>query len=337
MSLGQQYYQFFSIENFKLAYMRIKTSARDQYKEFYYEDFKLFELYFDDNISQLIHEVKEGIYSPSSCEKYFMPKKNNLARPMTMLTLLDQILYQAIANVIADICHSKLKKYFNINTFGNIFKHTQSEKSIFFYEGWKNQWKKYNQQKKRAFDYGFEYCADFDIASFYDTIDHGILKELLKEFRIDDFLIDLLLICLSTWTTSSAANLPFSKSCGIPQGPVSSAFLAEIYLFPLDGAMRKHSEVRYFRYADDINIMAKTEEDCRKMVVYLDLFSRDLSLIPQAGKIEVGRILDIDAHIKTSNVKFSKIVKEYKGNYNQLLKLRRKKLRLHLEKSIRKP
>ena len=325
--MENQYEQFLSEDNFTLAYMRLKTATRSPYKEFFYDDFKLFEVYFDQYIKQLVHEIKENIFEPRQCVKYFMPKKKNLARPITMLTLLDQIVYQAIANIVADVCHPYMSKYFNKNTFGNVFIPTTADNRIFFYEKWKFQWKKYNSTKRDAFNEGYEFSTDFDIASFYDTIDHRILKQVMEKFGVCSEINELLLKCLSAWTKSNSASFPFQKSCGIPQGPVSSALFAEVYLFQLDNEMRKRTQVRYFRYADDISIMAKNEDDCRKMVVYLDLMSRDMSLIPQAEKIETSRIYDIDKHIQNNTLRFSAIQKEFKRSDDTLKESTHKKVK----------
>ena len=316
--MNTQMEKFLSLENFKLAYIRLKTAQRSEYKEFYYQDFKAFEAFFDNNINQLLHEVKENIYTPSTCEKYYIPKKKNLARPITLLNLLDQIVYQAIANVVADEMHPIMSRYFNINTFGNMFIHTKSENNIFFYEKWKIQWKRFNRNKKDAFSKGYVYSADFDIASFYDTIDHGILLSLLRKYGIDANLVSLLERCMASWTVSPTSKVEFQKSSGIPQGPISSALFAEIYLFSIDEEMRKQKSIQYTRYADDISIMASSEQDCRRMIVYLDLLARDLSLIPQSEKIEVSYIEDINKHINNVSARFSTIAKEYKKNDNSL-------------------
>ena len=310
--LGEQYDQFISCENFRLAYVRLKTVTRNTYKEFYFEDFRIFEAYFDLNIEELLHQVQEGIYEPSSSERYYMPKKKNLARPITMITLIDQIVYQAIANVIADVMHPSMSRYFNNNIFGNLFKTTTAERPEFFYEMWKKQWKKYNERKKKAYEDGFEYVADFDIASFYDTIDHRILRDILLKSSVEPEIIDLLVKCLTKWTLSPTSTLKLQRNSGIPQGPVSSAFFAEVYLFCLDNVMRTQQKIHYFRYADDICIMAKNEQDCQKRIVYLDLLARELSLVPQSEKVGVSRILDIDAYVKNSKLQFSRIANEHK-------------------------
>lgn len=327
IKVGAQYSQFISKDNFILAYQRLKTTPRTEYKEFYRCDFRAFELYIDSNIEQLIHNISEGIYEPSNCEKYYMPKKRNLARPITMLSLIDHIVYQALANVIADIFHPAMARYFNQNTFGNIFIATTADNSIFFFEKWKTQWRKFNDQKKQAYNDGFEYSMEFDIASFYDTIDHHILFSILRDYFIEEELIVLLEKCLQAWTISPSNNFSFKKSCGIPQGPICSAFFSEIYLFIIDNEMRKRKIIKYFRYADDISIMAKTEDECKKMVVLLDLLARDLALIPQSEKIEITLIDDIDRHINNVTSRFSQIAKEYQRNDKKLKISTHKKLK----------
>ena len=310
--MGKQYDDFLSKDNFLLAYARVKTAPRNDYKEFYYRDFDAFEYFLDDNIAQLIHEIKEGIFAPTDCEKYYMPKKNNLARPITLLSLTDLIVYQAISNIIADKVFNKLSKYFNVHIYGNIFKTSNDPEPIFFFQKWKDQWKRYNNQKRIFYKNGYEFSADFDIASYYDTIDHSILFEILKEFNIDNQIISLLNTCLKAWTTTSSAKIYFTKSCGIPQGPISSSFFAELYLYKLDEEMRRMANVKYFRYADDISIMSRTEQECKKSIVYLDLLARDLSLIPQSEKIGVEHIVDIDKFLNRQLLRFSKIVNEHR-------------------------
>lgn len=325
--MSEHYNRFLTRENFTLAYKRLKTIKKHEYKDFYYHDFKAFEALFNQNIETLISDIVEGIYEPSSCEKYYMPKKKNLARPITLLTLIDQIVYQAIANIVADVFYPIMSRYFNLNTFGNLFIPTDAKNNIFFFEQWKTQWKKFNQNKKEAFEQGFKYSAEFDIASFYDTIDHGVLLAIMKEYEIGEELVTLLKKCLSKWTVSATANLRFVKSCGIPQGPACSAFFAEIYLLKLDEEMRKKEAIKYFRYADDINIMAKTKEKCQTMIVYLDLLAREIALIPQSEKIGVALIENIDRHINNLTAKFSTISREYKKNNETLKESSHRKLK----------
>lgn len=314
--MGTQFEKFVSRDNFILAYTRLKTIKRNEYKDFFYKDFLAFETYLQDNISELIYSIKEGIYTPTKCYKYYMPKKKNLARPISMLSLIDQIVYQAIINVIADEVYDKMYQYFNVNTFGNIFTKSESDSEMFFYVGWKEQWKKFNDKQREFYNKGYEYVVEFDIASFYDCIDHKILCEVLRSYEIEEELITLLASCLVQWSIAIDGRFKYLKSVGIPQGPSASIFLSEAYLFAVDDIMRQLRTInmKYFRYADDIRIMTKSKLDGEKAVVYLDLLSRDFSLIPQSEKIEILHIDNINKHLNNVTTKFSKIANEQKRN-----------------------
>jgi hypothetical protein len=83
---------------------------------------------------------------------------------------------------------------------------------------------------------------------------------------------------LCVWT-SSQGGIPVDH--GIPQGPIASDFLAEVFLLPLDEAMKK-TGIPYIRYVDDIRVLAKTEAEARRAAMTLELECRRLSLIPQS-------------------------------------------------------
>lgn len=119
-----QYEKFLSFENFKLAFARIVRSPRNEYKEFYDKDIKAFEYRFEDNIKQLMNEIEEELYEPQMAERYYIPKSSGFVRPITLLNFLDCLVYQSLANIVADVVHEKVHDYFNVNTFGNIFKKT---------------------------------------------------------------------------------------------------------------------------------------------------------------------------------------------------------------------
>ena len=335
--MGEQYDRFSTVENFELAYIRLKTKKRDEYKNFFYEDFRVFEYGFEDNIKQLCKDVREDIYEPQSPERYYMPKKKHLVRPITLLSLPDQIIYQALANVIADELYDIMSPFFNSSIFGNIFRNTQppkGESNIFFFEKWNKQWKRFNDEIRTKYKKGYKYIVKFDIASYYDMIDHNILCQILENYNVEDKLIDLLKKCLRKWALPATSHFKnYQKSCGIPQGPISSPFFAEIYLSPLDKLMRNYRGVYYFRYADDINIMAKTEAEGNEKIILLDLVIRDLALVPQSEKVTVELIENIDQHINSIARGFSKISQEYKKN-NSIREKNHNKLKKRFQQCI---
>lgn len=74
---------------------------------------------------------------------------------------------------------------------------------------------------------------------------------------------------------------------GIPQGPMASDFLTEVFLLPLDEAM-KRTGIPYIRYVDDIRVLAKSEEDARRAAIVLEMECRRWSLIPHGSKFKAS-------------------------------------------------
>lgn len=316
---SQQLENFLTVEHFRLAFQHLQTASRGLYKNFYYEDLKIFGSFLDENIESLIQDIKENIFQPESAYKIFKPKKNNLVRPLSLLKFKDLLVYQAIVNIIVTIVYEDIEPYYNHIIFGNqIYNPNLNNKDrIFFFRPWKQQWKKFGEKTKEYYESGYNFVSEFDIASFFDTIDHWILQQILEtQYNIDRTITAFLVELLEAYTSDVIKN-NFKSRHGIPQGPIASAFLADLYLLYLDLEIDRFKtqkfDIRYIRYVDDIRIFSKDEFTAQKAIAYLDLLARDLGLIPQADKIFVKKIENIDDLIRHQKSKFSAINREYKA------------------------
>lgn len=291
--------EFLTIDNFRLAFKRLQTVSYDYYKELYKPDLINYGLNLDENIMFTISNIEKGIYLPKSVNKLYIPKPNGLIRPITVLDFQDLLIYQALINIIAEAFYSDFQNYYNVNVFGNVYNKANNKKQeIFFYVKWQEQWGKFLNQTKYLVDEGYVHLSEFDMASFYDTIDHRVLAEFLLE-RIDLKVIDFLIKLLVDWTVDSE-RLNKKISHGIPQGPLASGFLSEIYLKYIDSEFIDRigdTKIKYIRYADDIRLFAKESTVAKRYLVYLDLFARDIGLIPQSGKIQTKKIESQEALI----------------------------------------
>lgn len=301
-------------DNFYLAFKRLQTIPRDYYKNLYWNDLYYFGMDINKNINTIISIIKEDLYLPSNSSKIYLPKSTGLVRPISVLTFIDLLVYQSIINILANVFRPSFLPFYNNFVFGNILNNPDN---IFFYKNWKDQWKKYEGLTKNYYKNGYVYITEFDLASFYDTIDHYLLKDILEHRNIHCKIIETLLKQLVNWTKDININKERSTRHGIPQGPLGSGFLAEICLHYIDQEMKKHAienkNIRYMRYVDDIRIFTKTEYKARQIIAYLDLFARNLGLIPQSSKIKVEKVDNIYKYIKT-NKNFSKMASEYKAN-----------------------
>lgn len=348
--MGLQYEKLLLKENFELAFSRIKHAPNNAYKWFYNVDIESFDFFLGSNIEQLINDIKEFKYEPKNVHKYYIPKKNNLARPISLLDFVDLLVYQAIANIVMDEVKDGLSVTNGRVVFANVINSDKENAKFFQFENWRVQWKKYQKCIKTNFKEGYVYIAEFDIASFYDTINHNILIEILRQKGIEDDILLLLNKCLSKWSISLGESKTFAKQCGIPQGPECSGLFADLYLREIDNLVNKNlKEVKYLRYVDDIKIMARTETDCQKCIALLDFYCKDLSLLAQSSKIGI-KLLDaknINNYINAAGLNLSNFANEYKkfGEISEKShnKIKRKLLQtfdkdneLHLDKTILK-
>lgn len=93
------------------------------------------------------------------------------------------------------------------------------------------------------------YCLKLDIRKFYPSIDHSILKRLLQRKFKDAQLLDLLFGIIDS-------------APGLPIGNYLSQYFANFYLSGFDHWLKEKYGVRYyFRYADDLVILAATKAE----------------------------------------------------------------------------
>ena len=76
-------------ENLELAWKRIQTSTGYEYKKLSEGALSGFGWNFEQNLKSLSSEINEKIYKPTRTSKYYRPKKSDLVRPITILSIKD--------------------------------------------------------------------------------------------------------------------------------------------------------------------------------------------------------------------------------------------------------
>ena len=95
---------------------------------------------------------------------------------------------------------------------------------------------------------GTTYCLKIDITKFYPSVDHDVLKGLLRKKFKDHNLLWLL-------------DEIIDSATGLPIGNYLSQYLANFYLTYFDHWLKENKRVKYyFRYADDIVILADNKQ-----------------------------------------------------------------------------
>lgn len=265
------------------------------YKSYFRDSYDAFAIASDTHLKWIRTECLKDRYEVSHASKVLTPKPSGVLRPITLLNVEYQIVYHIIVNLIAD----ELKKCTNQRYEKRVFAHLYAgESSKFFNISWQRSYQKFGQRPRDFHSCGYDRIANFDLTSFYNSIDHHVLVHFQKELKIDEDTIEYLMRCLCKWTSATWDNGPVNiyHEHGTPQGPLASGMLSEAVLQHLDKAGEQGRRTIYLRYVDDIKILAKTETDLRAK---LDITSKEVGLFPQTYKINMRKVSDPEDEIKS--------------------------------------
>lgn len=280
--------------NLERAWRWIRSNPDRQYKKYFRESYSNYSLIESLVLKDIAKKIDAGTYEPSHGCKIFLPKASGVLRPYTLLTVEDQIVYQAMVNVIAEHLYPHVRSSYYISTFGNLY---AGKSNTWFYRKWSTAYKKFNDAARDSFRSGLTYSASFDLTACYDSLDHKVLRHFLKDIKCDDNFITLLTTCLSKWTGTEKSKIYHNH--GIPQGPLASGLLSEVVLKYFDIKYGSQPQMRYMRYVDDIRLFATSEKALRKMLIRFDRLSKDIGLFPQSSKIEIHEVKDIEEELKS--------------------------------------
>lgn len=155
-----------------------------------------------------------------------------------------------------------------------------------------------------------KYCLKLDIRKFYPSIDHDILKKIIRIKIADKRLLFLL-------------DHIIDSSEGVPIGNYLSQFFANIYLSYFDHWVKEKMGVKYYyRYADDIVILHKDKSFLHKLFDEMKQYLANIKLeiknnyqifpVDVRGISFVGYIIRHDYCLIRKSIKHSFIKKNNK-------------------------
>lgn len=288
--------QAFSVDNLRRAWRWIRTNPDAIFKHYFRDIYEAYAVADEANIEQLGDKLRDQYYAAGRACKLYFPKKSGILRPYTLLSIEDQITYQALVNVIAEKLAPRVRHRYNEQVFGHLY---AGKTSQFFYLRWQAGYSAFADAIRTAHADGFVHTATFDLAAFYDSIDHCVLQSFLEQLELDsEFAKFLIVDCLREWTATDPTERLY-QGHGIPQGPLPSGLLAEVVLAHFDETTRAVKSVRYLRYVDDIKLFGRDEHELRHLLVELDLLSKSIGLFPQDSKIDIHPVTDLEQEIKS--------------------------------------
>lgn len=240
--IGNLYTKIYDLDNLYLAYSKAKTGKSKS------KGVIQFESDLDNNILRIQKELIEQTYITSEYNVFTIrdPKE----RTIYSLPFRDRVVQHAIMNIIESLWTS----VFISHSYSSI-------KGKGIHGVWKHIRRDMKNRKQT------QYCLKMDITKFYPSIDHHIMKQIIRK-KIKD----IKLLALLDGIIDSAP--------GMPIGNYLSQFLANLYLSYFDHWLKEVKRVKYYyRYADDLIILGDSKQDLHLLRIDIQSYlSENLNL-----------------------------------------------------------
>lgn len=192
----------------------------------------------DKHLADLGTQLLTGTYEPQPLLKLVMLKPSGKLRTLLIPTVMERVAQTAAAMVLTPLVESEL----GANTFA--YRKGLSRMTA-------------AREIERLRNLGYNWVVDADISSFFDTVDHSLLFQRLRELCDDEELLML----ISRWLTALIVDGHKPKvknTTGLPQGCPISPMLANLYLDKFDECIEKEG-FKLVRFADDFLILCKSK------------------------------------------------------------------------------
>lgn len=239
--VGDIFDKVISLENLRLADEKARKGKLHSY------GVQLHDKNHEANLLSLHESLKNGTFKTSKYHifKIYEPKEREIFR---LPYFPDRILHHAIMNVLEPIWVS----VFNKDTYSCI-------KNRGIHACAKNVKHALKQDPD-----GTRYCLKIDVRKLYPSIDHEILKQVVRRKIKDGRLLALL------------DEIIDSVPSGVPIGNYLSQYFANLYMAYFDHWLKETKGVKYYwRYADDIVILAPNKEVLHSLLHDIRAYLRD--------------------------------------------------------------
>lgn len=205
----------------------------------------------DENLRELIEEVKNWNYRPMPVRRVRIPKPgSDKERLLGIPCVKDRVLQYSLKMSLEKIFEEK----FSENSYG--FRPARNQKQAVI-------------KAKELVNSGKDWIVDIDLERFFDTISHDRLIHLLGLEIKDKRILRLIGITLRSGILDKGELIENEE--GAVQGSPLSPLLSNVVLHELDAELEKR-ELSFCRFADDCNIFVSSRKAAERVLASISKF-----------------------------------------------------------------
>lgn len=169
-------------------------------------------------LNQILLELKSHSFNFKPARREYIPKANGKSRPLGIPCPRDKIVQQSMAMILEAVFEKHFLKSSN---------------------GFRPRKGCHTALKQISRWNAIDWFIEGDIKSYFETIDHHILKQLIYDKIPDQQFIELYWKAVRAGYVEFKSGKKIDATIGTPQGSIVSPVLANIYLHQLDLYMEK--------------------------------------------------------------------------------------------------
>ena len=257
-------------QNMYRAYRRAAAGKRDK------REVIEFELDLSRNLWKIIQQMEDKTYRVGGYHKFMIydPKE----RKIEALSFRDRVVQHCL-------CDNILKPYFENRLIYDNAACREGKGTDFARDrltGFlREHYKKHGTKG---------YILKYDIRHYFDSIDHEILKGMLKDIP-DRNVLGLLYHIIRSYEGTTEPETGRKK--GLPLGNQTSQWFALYYLDPVDRLIKERMHIKhYVRYMDDGVLIHESKEYLNEALVRMRDKAKELHLDEPEGKLDMVRTHD---------------------------------------------
>jgi RNA-directed DNA polymerase len=212
--------------------------------------------YLKDQWSRVKQELLQGLYKPKPVRKVEIGKPDGGIRQLGIPCVLDRLIQQCILQVL----QPQWDPTFHPNSYG--FRPGKSAHQAVC-------------QAQKLIQDGRKWCADVDLAKFFDLVNHDILMDRVSKRVKDVRLVKLIRRYLQAGIMDQGVCT--ERYEGTPQGGPLSPLLCNLLLDEVDWELEKRG-ISFVRYADDCNAYFRSKRAAEDGMATLERLMGKLKL-----------------------------------------------------------